>query len=284
MLRSRNLRRTMIAVLLGTISSEKLGIAQGNLPLAGAGDSVVIKRDALRVIDPHKYRIPLSIECIQTVTLVAPFDGKVKQVVLKANGKGQGQSEVVRLDNSMQKLHLARAQFAQKIANLELKAAGKEESAVAMAQAKVDLAKADVEIVEALVDQTSIRMPFAGEIQRVLVTEGQFVRAGDSIAIVADSSKMKVEIPLDRAAAEVGKTMGIKIESNEVEGKIEAVLPLPPKFDPLRELFDSIASVSVVFENGDGKLKVGQTVYVPLIPRQPVAEVPVSAIGKTPRS
>ena len=32
-------------------------------------------------------------------------------------------------------------------------------------------------------------------------------------------------------------------------------------------------------DNHDGKIKVGQTVYAPLIPRQPVVEVPVPAIG-----
>src|SRR5258708_120635 len=38
-------------------------------------------------------------------------------------------------------------------------------------------------------------------------------------------------------------------------------------------------AVVVVVDNSDGKVKVGQTVYVPLIPRQPVVEVPNSAIG-----
>jgi multidrug efflux pump subunit AcrA (membrane-fusion protein) len=253
--------------------------AQGNLPMASTGDNVVIKKEAVRVIDPHKYRVPLSIEAIQTVTLIAPFDGTIRQILMKTNAKGQPQGEVVRMDNTIQKLHLAQAQAALKIAMIELKAAGKEEIPAALAQAKIDLKKIEVEIVQSQLDQTSIRMPFAGEVQRLLVTDGQFVRAGDAIAIVADSSKMKVEIPVDRASADNGKAITVKIESNEVEGKIDAVLPLPAKFDVLRELFDSITSVQVVVENGDGKLKVGQTVYVPLIPRQPVVEVPISAVG-----
>ena len=66
------------------------GIAQGNLPVATTGDQVQIKREASRVVDSNKYRVPLSVEAIQTVTLVAPFDGKIKQVVLKTNSKGTG--------------------------------------------------------------------------------------------------------------------------------------------------------------------------------------------------
>ncbi len=256
-----------------------LAQAQGNLPVATTGDQVVIKRETSRVLDPHRFRVPLSLEAIQTLTLVAPFDGTVKQIVLKTNSKIQGQGEVVRLDNDRQKLYLSRAQQTVKLAMVELKQAEKDETATALAQAKIDLANIDVEIAKSILDQTSVRSPFAGEVQRVLVTEGQFVRAGDPIAIVADNSKMKVEIPVDRASAENGKSFAIKIESSEVEGKIDAILPLPSRFDALRELFDSIASVQVVIENADNKFKVGQTVYVPFIPRQPVVEVPISAVG-----
>ena len=266
---------TMFSVMLGS----GLGLAQGNLPMATTGDQVVIKRETSRVLDPHKYRVPLSVEAIQTVTLVAPFDGTVKQVVAKTNSKLQPQSEVVRLDNTAQKLKLSHAQALLKLALLEQRAAGKEEIPAALAQAKVDIAKIDVEIVQSLLDQTSVRTPFASEVQRILVADGQYVRAGDPVAIVADGSKMKVEVPVERALADTGKPFSLKIEANEVEGKIDQLLPLPAKFDVLRELFDSIASVVVVVDNSDGKIKVGQTVYVPLIPRQPVIEVPVVAIG-----
>lgn len=269
-----------ICVVLFTASiGVQLGFAQGNLPMATTGDHVSIKREACRVIDAHKYRVPLSMEAIQVVTLVAPFDATVKTIAVKTNSKIQAQGEVVRFDNTVQKLQFNRAQAALKLAQLEQKAAGKEEAVAALSQAKVDIAKIDVEITQAVLDQTSARAPFAGEVQRILVTEGQFVRGGDPVAVVADTSKMKVELPVDRSLAEIGKPFSLKIESSEVDGKIDSVLPLPSRFDVLRELFDSIASVVVVTENNDGKIKVGQTVYATMIPRQPVVEVPITSIG-----
>ena len=87
---------------------------------------------------------------------------------------------------------------------------------------------------------------------------------------------------MERAAAEQGKSVTIKIEANEVEGKIDAVIPLHTRFDALRELFESITSAVILFDNGDGRLKPGQTVYVPLVPRQPVVEVATSAVGNLP--
>ena len=267
------------AALLGTSIGVSNGFAQANLPVASAGDQVVIKRELCRVVEPQKFRVPLSLEAGQTVTLVAPFDGTVKQLAAKVNSKVQALGDVVRLDNTTQKLHLAHAQAALKVASLQLKQAEKEEAAAELAQAKLDLVQVDVEIAKLAEEQTKIRAPFACDIQRILVAEGQFVRAGDPVAIVADNRMMKVEIPVDRAAAESGKSLPIKIEQLEVEGKVEAVLPLPAKFDGLRELFDSIASVQLTIDNPSGKLKVGQTVYVPLIPRQPVVEVPNSSVG-----
>ncbi|WP_010586644.1 efflux RND transporter periplasmic adaptor subunit [Schlesneria paludicola] len=272
-----------IAVALaGTTVGALPVFAQASLPIAAAGDQIVIKREACRVVEPHKFRVPLATEALQTVTLVAPFDGTIKQVSAKTNAKVQAQSDVVRLETAHQKLLLARAQAALKLAAVELRQAGKEDASVEMAQARVDLAQVDVDLAKLALDQAMVRMPFAGEVQRILVSEGQFVRAGDPLAVVADSRMIKVEIPVERSAAENGKPYAFKIEQAEVEGKIDAVLPLPSKFDSLRELFDSIASVQVVIDNAGGKFKVGQTVYVPLIPRQPVVEVPNSAVGNSP--
>ena len=268
---------------LKSIGQDSKTEAKGALPVAAAGDQVIVKKEAGRVIDPHKYRISLAVEPLTTITLTAPFDGIVKQAQGKVNGKVQPQSEIVRLDTTVPKLILARATAAFKVATNEQKlAADKDETQKALAQAKVDVAKADVDLAQHSLDSCSIRAPFAGELQRLLVSEGQFVKAGDPVAIVVDVSKLKVEIPVERATAEQGKTFSLKIEDAEVEGKIDAVLPLHNRFDALRELFDSVASAIVVVDNGTGQYKAGQTVYVPLIPRQPVMEVPASSIGNLP--
>ncbi len=266
--------------LIGPTLCASQGFAQANLPVATAGEQVVIKREACRVIEPQKYRVPLSLDAVQTVTLVAPFDGTVKQIAEKVNAKVQSQGDVVRLDNTIQKLNLDRANLVVKVATLEWKmAAGNEGSEKDLAQVKLDVANIDAKLAQAAFEQANIRAPFSGEVQRILVTEGQFVKAGEPVAVVADNHMMKVEIPVDRAAAESGKTLAFKIEQDDVEGKVDAVLPLPAKFEPLRDLFDSIASAQVVIDNPIGKFKVGQTVYAPLIPRQPVVEVATSAVG-----
>lgn len=253
---------------------------RGPLPNANAGDQVLVKREAARLTDPAKYRSHLSLEPVQSITLTAPFDGVIRQIAVKANGQVKAQQEVVRLDNTVQKFQLARAQAAYKAATIEIKLADKkDENQAALAQAKLDVAKAELDLAQHNVDQATIRSPLIGDVMKIFVAEGEFVRAGDPLAMVGDFTKLKVEIPAERNQVEKDRPFTLKVEQAEVEGKVEAVLPLNDKFDPLRDLFESIASATIIVDNGSNRLKPGQTVYVPLIPRYPVVEVPSSAIG-----
>jgi multidrug efflux pump subunit AcrA (membrane-fusion protein) len=250
------------------------------LPVANQGDQVNVKREAARLIDPEKYRVHLYLDPYLTVALSAPFDGIVKQVQFKANSQVKAQSEIVRLENTVQKLSLQKAQADVRAATLEQKLADKkEETQSLLAKAKLDAAQASLDLAQHFHDQTSVRTPISGEVLRVLVTEGQYVRAGEPLAVVGDTTKMKVEIPVERNQVEKDKTHPIKVETAEVQAKVEAVVPLLVKFDPLRDLFQSVASAIVVLDNPDGKYKPGQTVYVPLIPRHAVVEVPSGTVG-----
>ncbi len=247
-------------------------------PIASPGDQIVIKREGVQLIDPQKYRINFSLVPKSRVELVAPADGVIRSITQKAGAKVAGQSEILRLENTRAKLQLDRAKALFKAATLEQKSGDGSESAKAISDAKLEAAKAELDLAQLVFDQTSIRAPFDGEIERYLVAIGEFARAGQPVAVVADSSQVVVEIPIERAAAEVGKAVKLKIEGNELEGKIESVLPLNPRFDNLRDLFETVTSAIVIFENTDGKLKSGMTVYPPMIPRQNVVEVPAAAI------
>lgn len=277
-----------VLVTMGVSAPQAIGqgaaaSGKGPLPSANAGDQVLVKREAARLTDPDKYRSHLFLEPIQSLTLAAPFDGVIRQVAVKTNGQVKAQQEVVRLDNTVQKLQLARAQAAFKAATIESKLADKkDENQAALAQAKLDMAKAELDLAQHNVDQATIRSPLTGDVMKIFVAEGQFVRAGDPLAVVADYTKLKVEIPAERNQLEKDKSFTLKVEQGEVEGKVDAILPLSNKFDPLRDLFESIASAVVVVDNNSNKWKPGQTVYVPLIPRNPVIEVPSSAIANLP--
>jgi multidrug efflux pump subunit AcrA (membrane-fusion protein) len=146
------------------------------------------------------------------------------------------------------------------------------------AAALLDVAQLDVKIAEQRLAQTIVRIPFDGTITNIYVVPGQFVRAGDPLVRLADLRKLSVDLPVDRNQVKTGSNLDVKVEDQTVTGQVNAVLPLSPRFEPLRELFLSIATAQVIIENANGKFAEGQTVYSDVIPRAPVTEVPTLAV------
>ncbi|MEM9702647.1 MAG: hypothetical protein AAF907_09405, partial [Planctomycetota bacterium] len=99
-------------------------------------------------------------------------------------------------------------------------------------------------------------------------------------------------IPIDRSPAEpapdaapgtppppapkVGDTTTISVEGAEAQATITALLPLSERFEPLRDLVASPVLARVTLPGT--RFRDGQTVYVPVVPRDPVAEAPTEAL------
>ena len=241
---------------------------------ATEGHSVVIERSPVIFRDPAKYQVNLHLEPVRKLTLASTVDGVVTSLQAHVGDEIVPQAEVLRLDGRAAQLKSQRAQAALKAAKADLESA-KEKPA---AEARVQVAEADVAIAELDQTRTVIRSPLKGIVTSIQVIEGEFVHAGQPLAIVIDPSQFFVEVPVDGQSQKVGDSIELKVEEANVPSKLTAVLPLTAEFDPLRDLFPSPATGRIVLENAGGKWRAGQTVYSPMIPRLPVAEVPAAAI------
>lgn len=250
---------------------------------------VVLKREALKLTDPRTYRVSMHLDAVRTVELVAPVDGYVRSVAAKSGQKLKAQGELLRLDDTKAALLLKRAKANLHAVQIEKKLASARNDAdqLALAEARVEAAQAETDVAQFDAEQLVIRGPFNGEIQRMDVVEGQFVRAGERLATLIDPSRLQVEVPVDRAAQtpgsngeiKPGSNLDIKVEETPVKARVESVVALAQKFDPLRELTVSPASALVSIDNSAGKFFAGQTVYSELIPLAPVAVVPSDCVS-----
>ncbi len=248
---------------------------------AGAEVEVVIKREAIKLTDPRTYQVSMHLEAVKTVEFTAPADGTVRTVTAKRGLKLKKEGEAFRLDDTRAGLILKRARAVVQAAQIEKKLAqAKNDSDLtALAEARLEAAQADADLAEFDEKQMVVRGPFNGEIQRVDVVEGQFVRAGEKLGVLIDPAKLWVEVPVERANAAPGATIDIKVEDTVVKAKVESVTALAEKFDSLRELTVSPASAVVSIDNSAGKLAAGQTVYSDLIPLAPVALVSSASVS-----
>ena len=266
----------LVIAQAGAFQEEDDGKKEGEL-------EVKIKREALKLTDPRTYKASMHLDAVRTVDLTAPVDGNVRTVTAKPGQKFKAQGETVRLDDARALLVLKRARANLQAAQVEKKLAqAKSDGDLSLlADARLEAAQADLDLAQLEADQLVVRAPFNGEIVRVYVVEGQFVRAGERLATLVDASRLQVEVPVERSTATPGNNIDIKVEEAPVKAKVESLLPLAERFDALRELTISPASALVSIENPAGKFAPGQTVYSDLSPLTPVALVPAVAIANT---
>lgn len=245
---------------------------------------VIVRREALQVVDPQAYRVPLSLAPVKSVDLIAPVDGVIRVSSIKTGQKVRDKSEAFRLDDSKAVLVLKRAGALARAAQIEKKSAqGKNDPDVlGLAEARLEAAEAELELAQLMADQLIVRTPFAGEIERVHVTDGQFVRAGEPLARLIDAAQLTVEVPVDRSTANVGANVELLVEGVSVQGQVEAVVALDQRFNAVRDLVASPVLGLVVIDNSGGKLRPGQTVHSPLLPQEAVTQVPAAAVMNVP--
>lgn len=218
---------------------------------------------------------------MKKVTLVAPGLGTVASVLAEPGRAATAGAELVTLDAEEQDLEVKHAEA--------LLAAEVEQGG---GSPLLEAAKIAVEIAKLRASRRSVRAPFAGTIYEVHVVAGQPVRPGDRLVTLADTSELFAVVPVDRAPAEpapdaapgtppppapqLGGTTKISVEGADTDATITALLPLADRFEAVRDLVASpgLARVTVP---GD-RFRDGQTVYVPILPRDPVAEVPTEAL------
>jgi len=246
---------------------------------SGTPTEIVIHRRRIHLRAPDKYQVSMHLDPIRTVRLAAPFDGTVRAILHKPGERVDSGTEVVRMDTTEKQLRLERAKALYKAAQLEDEHATGAAWSKPLAAARLQAAKADLDLAVYWVEQGGIRAPFNSEVLRVEVSEGQIVRMGDPLVTVGDTASLTVEMPVDRNATRAGQPTEIKVEDRSIPATVEAILPLAPRFEPLRDLVPSAASAVVILPNVDGRLRPGQTVFSPLIPRDVIADVPNSCIA-----
>lgn len=245
---------------------------------------VVIQREPLQLTDPARYKTSLHLSPIRTVRLAAPVAAVVRSLHVKQGQRIDAQAEAIQLDDTEQKLLLTKARAKYRAAQIRAKPSYTKDDVdlVELAEAELEAAKAELDLAEHRLEQMSVRAPFGGTVFRIEVAEGQIVQPGDVLAVIGDTSQLKVEVPVDRKEIEPGKTISLRSEDAAVDAKAESVLPLDSRFEPLRDLVPSIASAVAVVDNSNGRLHAGQTIYSPLIPRYPVVEISTASVSNMP--
>ena len=256
------------------------GLARGQAPETSAKVETV----PLTLAPPDRYLIPSVLEPIRRVTITATADGVMRTFDLPVGSAVRSGQEIAGLDRSeaAARLKIAQASVKEMQAALDaVKSSGQSPAnkpALAQAEARLEAAKARAELVQLELDACTLRAPFAGRLLAAPVSPGQYLAKGATVADLADVSSLRVLVPVDRASVSVGDALNLSIEGQVAAGKVQALLPLPENFAPLRELSTPLGAAWVVLPNPNGTFEPGQRALSPAIPTAPLATIPATAL------
>ena len=241
---------------------------------------VIIQRRAVELSSPDRYRVPLQLRPAREVVLTAPFAGVIKSVEAQPGSKAEAQFELAKIDSERLKLTRERAVAARTLAELQLRQATitGDKAGIALAEAQVKVADAEVRLTDYDEKQTALRAPYGGSVLDVFVQPGQRVQSGDPILSFGDLSQLRCRVPVERTTSKPGSEMPLNVEDQTVSGRVESVVALTTELQVLRELSVSVALADIVIDNPSRKLREGQAVFAPLIPKNPLTRVPLEVV------
>ena len=249
---------------------------------AGAGTQASVETADLSLVFPDRYAVPVLLEPNRKVFLMAPMDGMLKSVSAAVGSLVRDNQEIVQLDRAeaAAKAKIAAAEVREAEALLAAEDSGGFATAAQarVAGPRLEAAKARAELAQIELDRCTLRAPFGGKIVEAPVPAGQYVSKGNILAELADTSILKVLVPVDRTIVKPGGDLEMIIEGQSITAKVMATVPMPETYAALRELAVPWAGAWVAINNGSGALEPGQRVRGPFTPTQPVTAVPTRAL------
>lgn len=214
-----------------------------------------------------------QIEAIGTLLAAEGVDvaseaaGNVESIHFKANETVQKGQLLVKLDDAVERADLAAAEtrLANDTAQLQraetLQSRGvNSEAALEEAQTSVAAARSILERTRAMIEQKSIKAPFAGEIGIPRIDVGKYLQPGTMIATLQQLGTMRADFTVPEQQlgdVRIGQPASFGLTENNFpyRGRITGI---DPKVDPQTRLVAVRADV----DNPDGELRPGQFVRV----------------------
>jgi len=226
-----------------------------------------------------------NLTAVQGVDVATQVGGIISEIPVKSGGTVQVNDELVQLDITPDKAQLASLQAAADLSSKTLKRDTDLLATKTTSQAVVDTDTADlkskqalVDQAQALIDQKTIKAPFAGDLGIVQVNLGQYLSPGSVIATLQDLSSMNADflVPQDKISnLAVGQNVNLTLGNSDqtFAGKITVV---QPKIDTTTRN----VTVRATIANPEKKLVPGMFVNVAVDVGAPqkLLTLPVTAI------
>ena len=243
------------------------GRGAGNFARGAAAPAITTAKVAAanvgRAIDAVGYG-----RAAKSVTLVSEATGLVEKVAAAAGQTVKAGDVILKLDDSEQKIALARAraQFPIAKANSERFAALYTDDSASKLEADTAFnaykaAEADLKSADYALKQRTISAPFDGVVGLTDIEAGDYVRAGDIVTTIDDHSSLIIEFSVPQEAA-TGITIGQSVESLLAGGAGKRLTGVVRALDSRVDPASRTLKIEAAFENAQEALLPGATYAV----------------------
>lgn len=207
----------------------------------------------------------------ESVVVRPEVSGRIASINFQEGGRVEKGAVIVAIDASVQEAELAQARASlalrqQSLARTQDLMRDKyvSQSALDEAVANLRVAEANVQLAEAKRDKMRIRAPFSGVIGIRKVSAGDYVKEGQDLVTLEDTSALKVDFRVPEVLlARVGKNQSLELMTEAAPGRRFAanVFAIDPAVDENgRALY-----LRARLKNEEGRLRPGMFVRVQLL-------------------
>lgn len=211
------------------------------------------------------------------VAVRARVDGIVKQIHLHPEASVAPNTPVLELDASRleQQREPLKSAFLESYQSLRLTRKGNDALATAEAEARAQSDASAYDILLFDIAQYQCRTPIGGQLSSINVKAGEFVRQGETVAEILDTSRFTVDVLLRSGKGQLGDHVAVIINGKLVDGTIEQLEPLSGEQNAAARLGEQLVTATLAIKN-NGQLQQGQSV-IPV--QQLYANVPTKSLG-----
>lgn len=259
--------------------------AAGGFRRGGFGPSRVVVGAVGEAREETRVSAIGTAEAARSVTLFAPDDGLVREILFSPGDRVAEGAPLLRLDDRAERIALERARIAadlarDRAARLESLAESRSASAVQLEEARAALADAQTQVdaAELALERRTLEAPFAGRLGIAAVEIGQRVTTQTPVAPLDDRARILVRFAIpERLAARVSRGDAVRAETAAYPGErfTATIAEIDSRVDP-----DSRAlPVRAAIDNAEDRLRPGMSFTVTLsFPGAARVSVPAQAL------
>jgi len=269
---------TCLLLLVAGCSSGPASESPGTAPIAAAEKATAVKIQPITAQDlAEQITLPGSLEAWEDLTLAAEIAGPVDWVGPKEGDFLAAGAAILTIDSVAQKANLARDRVA---AEVRQKAMERLKSLVAenlVSRQEFDnsvsiyeTARQQYELSRIALAKSSVHSPVAGVLDARFIERGEYVKAGDPVALVVQVDRLKalIDIPeKDVRYFHIGEVVNVvqaQIDTGEEVRRSGTLVHLAYKADPVTRTYQG----KIEIDNRDRQLRPGMIVRIEALRRE----------------